>query len=193
MKIKLILLTALILGLSNAEIKAQCPDSNAKLYLDKVQAAKNWTPTERVNSGNKVQRWTQISAWYAYNCECNQSTYTVKGVTKPRTADQAEAIRNSMNAISRTIQSNYPNAEFKPAIRNTPCGSGTSGGQGNNSISSNSVSPSQQKLMQSFANYNQAMSLKKQGEGIAKSFCRTSQRVQSIESSSFSTKPIARI
>ena len=162
-----------MLGLSNAEVKGQCPDSNAKLYLNKVQAAKNWTPTERVNSGNKVQRWTQISAWYAYNCECNQSTYTVNGVTKTRTANEAEAIRNSMNAISQTIQSNYPNAEFKPVIRNSPCGygtqtgaSGTSGGQPNNKT------PTQQKLMKSFANYNNAMSLKEQGENIAKAYAQ---------------------
>tara|TARA_R110002012_G_scaffold56395_1_gene144507 strand:- start:5509 stop:8283 length:2775 start_codon:yes stop_codon:yes gene_type:complete len=170
MKIKLILLTALMLGLSNAEVKGQCPDSNAKLYLNKVQAAKNWTPTERVNSGNKVQRWTQISAWYAYNCECNQSTYTVNGVTKTRTANQAEAIRNSMNAISQTIQSNYPNAEFKPVIRNSPCGYGTQTGASVGQI--NKKSSTHQKLMKSFANYNKAMGLKKQGENIAKAYAQ---------------------
>jgi hypothetical protein len=173
MKIKLILLTALTLFLSNAEIKAQCPDSNAKLYLDKVQAAKNWTPTERVNSGNKVQRWTQISAWYAYNCECNQSTYTVKGVTKTRTANQAEAIRNNMNAISRTIQSNYPNAEFKPVIRNTPCGSGTQGGaSGISGGQINNKTATQIEMENRFRNYNNAMNLKEQGENIAKAYAQ---------------------
>lgn len=156
MRLNLILFTFLLLALSNSDIKAQC--IKAEAYVDKVKAADNWTPTERANSGTKVQGWSQLGAWHAYKCECEKGG---------RTAEEAENLKNELNKIRQTIVSHYSDAgEIPPVI--TKCKSGTqgsdSGGQSDNKTAT------QREIENRFKNYNTAMNLKGQGEAIARAF-----------------------
>ncbi len=153
---RLIIITLTFFGLLNTEIKAQC--TKAEAYVAKVKAAENWTPTERVKSGSKVQGWTQLGTWYAYKCECDKGG---------RTPEQAENLKNGLNEIRQTIINLYSDAgEIPPVI--TQCKSGASSNSTNNSNSNKSSF--QIEMENRFNNYNKAMSLKTQGENIAKAF-----------------------
>ncbi|WP_439132282.1 hypothetical protein [Polaribacter sp.] len=153
---KLILLFLIFFGISNTEIKAQC--TKAEAYVTKVKAAENWTPTERVKSGSKVQGWTQLGTWHAYKCECDKGG---------RTAQEAENLKNGLNQIRQTIVSQYSDAgEIPPII--TKCKSGNNSNATNNL--NNNKSSFQIEMENRFNNYNKAMSLKTQGENIAKAF-----------------------
>ncbi|WP_053991601.1 WG repeat-containing protein [Mangrovimonas sp. TPBH4] len=140
-------------------IKAQCPEAEA--YVQKVQAADSWTPTERASSGKKIQAWTQLGSWHAYRCECenggNLSDNDLSGLVE------------HLNLIKSQIASNYSAYGSVPSTSISDC---KKKGAASASSSGARKSSTQQKLMQSFANYNKAMNFKKQGETIAKAFAK---------------------
>lgn len=106
---------------------AQC--SKADEYDAKMKKIENMTPTERVNTGSDMQGFIQFKAWYSLKCECDKGWYIEKATNtkKWRTPEQAEAIKNNMNAIRQTISNLYSNLGSVPLVIN-PCKCGNSAG-----------------------------------------------------------------
>ncbi|AFU69945.1 secreted protein [Psychroflexus torquis ATCC 700755] len=153
------LLFSIFIVLSFFKTKAQqCPE--AQNYVSKIQAANSWTPTERVSSGKKIQAWSQLAAWQAYKCQCDN----------PDNLTDAEfpKLVQAMNTTKGIIDSDFSAYGSVPRVAVADCKKNRMNQSSNGSVSaSNSTS---QKLKQSLANYSNAMAFQTQGIEIAKAF-----------------------
>tara|TARA_B100000809_G_C15119470_1_gene523735 strand:- start:66 stop:2723 length:2658 start_codon:yes stop_codon:yes gene_type:complete len=121
-------------------------------YCDK---ARNYS-----NENKQIQAFTQD--FYMYKCACLEEGLSEKGLEKKVIA----AMTHDKNSIKQ-IGGSTSHLGNIPSTCKIVDRSGNSGGS-----SGSTQTPTQQKLMKSFANYNKAMGLKNQGIGIAKAFSK---------------------
>ena len=159
MKNTFLLLVFISIILTNNKVSAQCTE--AQKYVSQIQQADSWSPTKRVNSGDKIQAWTQFAAWNAYKCQCDS----------PENLSDSEIpqLVNAMNATRGIISKEYSSYGIVPKIyKVSDCPKGSS----NSSNSASSKTSTQLEMEQRFQNYSNAMSLKEQGENIAKAYAQ---------------------
>lgn len=159
MRNKLIVLNFLIFSLTNFQIKAQCPE--AENYVSKIQQADSWSPTERVSSGKKISAWAQLGNWYNYRCECENGG-NLSDADLQRLVDRLNLIKNLI-AKEYSAYGSVPNTSISKCKKK--------GSSNSNGLSSGKTS-TQIEMENRFRNYNNAMSLKKQGENIAKAYAQ---------------------
>lgn len=159
MRNKLIVLNFLIFSLTNFQIKAQCPE--AENYVSKIQQADSWSPTERVSSGKKISAWAQLGNWYNYRCECENGG-NLSDADLQRLVDRLNLIKNLI-AKEYSAYGSVPNTSISNCKKK--------GSSNSNGLSSGKTS-TQIEMENRFRNYNNAMSLKKQGENIAKAYAQ---------------------
>uniref|UniRef100_UPI003A94BE1A hypothetical protein n=1 Tax=Mesoflavibacter zeaxanthinifaciens TaxID=393060 RepID=UPI003A94BE1A len=155
---KLTILFLTFLGLLSTEIKAQCT------YQSKIQEFQNKANsvgTKKASNGSDGYR--QYANYYTNLCYCEQSWSD---------ADLDQLV-TTVNASVKIINSPdfkyYSLAGKLPQMTKAKC-KGMAKGGNNASAKSSNKSSFQIEMENRFNNYNKAMSLKTQGENIAKAF-----------------------
>ena len=147
------------------KINAQCPE--AQNYVSKIEQADSWTPTQRVSSGDRIQAWTQLGSWHNYRCECENGG-NLSDTDLQRLVDH-------LNMIKGQISSKYSSHGSVPTTSISDCKKKINNGANSSSKlnnNSNSKSSTQIEMENRLVNYNKAMSLKTQGENIAKAYAQ---------------------
>ncbi|MFT4646325.1 MAG: hypothetical protein ACI8RP_001520 [Urechidicola sp.] len=147
-----------VISLSMTNLKAQCK------YESKVQEFKNKANSVGTKkSSNGSQGYLQYANYYANLCYCEQSLSDSDVARLVTTLNASVNIINSQYSSLAGSLSKMTIAKCKGMGKNI---------NSKSSRSSNQMSSSAQKFMSSLNNYNQAISLKKQGEAIAKAFAQ---------------------
>lgn len=160
MKNTLLLITFISAFLINNKAYAQC--TQAESYVAKIQDAQdNWSPTKYASSGKQISAWTQFATWNTYKCQCDS----------PENLSDSEIpqLVNAMNATRGIISKEYSTYGNLPRVyKVSDCKKGNS----NSTNSASSKTSTQLEMEQRFQNYSNAMSLKEQGENIAKAYAQ---------------------
>ena len=147
-----------VISLSMANLQAQCS------YASKVQEFKNKANsvgTKKASNGS--QGYMQYANYYGNLCYCEQNL----------SDSDVGRLVTTLNASVNIINSQYSSlAGSLSKMTIAKCKGMAKNGNSKSSRSSNQMSSSAQKFMSSLNNYNQAISLKKQGEAIAKAFAQ---------------------
>ena len=159
MKNTLSLLVFLSLCLITVKAIAQCPE--AENYVSQIQQADSWTPTKRASSGKQIQAWTQLGSWYNYRCECDNGG-NLSDEDLKRLVDHLNLIKGQI-AKEYSAYGSVPNTSIANCKKK--------GSSNSNGVSSGKTS-TQIEMENRFRNYNNAMSLKEQGENIAKAYAQ---------------------
>ncbi|AEV31692.1 hypothetical protein Oweho_0678 [Owenweeksia hongkongensis DSM 17368] len=158
-----LLFTLIIFGLFNSHIQAQCR------YDSKVQEFRNKANNAGTKeSSNGSQGYFQYANYYEQMCWCESELSD---------ADM-ERLVATINGCVQIVNSQYSSLAGKlPTMTKAKCKGMSKSSSTNNSTNSNSQSPSlQQDMMQLMNNFNNAMSLKRQGEAMAHAFANEVKR-----------------
>ena len=160
MKNTFLLLVFISIILNNNKVSAQCVQ--AESYVAKIQNAQdNWSPTKYASSGKQISAWTQFATWNTYKCQCDS----------PDNLSDSEIpqLVNAMNATRGIISKEYSTYGTVPRVYKV---SDCKKGNFNSTNSASSKTSTQIEIENRFRNYNNAMSLKRQGENIAKAYAQ---------------------
>lgn len=155
---KLLSFIVFVFSLSMTNLQAQC---RYESKVEEFQNKANSVGTKKSSNGS--QGYMQYANYYGNLCYCEQNLSN---------SDVGRLV-NTLNASVNIINSQYSGlAGSLPKMTIAKCKGMAKSVNSKSNSSSNQMSSSAQKFMSSLNNYNQAISLKKQGEDIAKAFAQ---------------------
>ncbi|MBU2919066.1 hypothetical protein KO505_14005 [Psychrosphaera sp. F3M07] len=157
---------------SVAEAAISCPAAQ-QLVSQVRDAQNNWSPTKYAGSSGQINAWIAEARWQALRCECEQNPNNLPN-------SKLEQIVNHLNQVKSSYSSLHSNYGSLQSTSLSHCASAA----GKKGEVTQAPMTNQQKLLNSFNNYNKAKSFVSSAEQIASAFASQVENYSSLNQAS---------